>query len=148
VCSPAETLEAVIDMLKTASKSRWRVAVQVIRAIGYPHNKPAISELIAQIGDLNSPAWREVAQTLMEMGSQVVVPYLIEALLDKGKNLNYWPDEVAGICSLLTITPREYAVQCGPIINYLLGQETVFADLDPWYLLNVLKKKRGVFSST
>src|SRR5690348_6084095 len=80
---PHETLEAVTDMLKTAPKSRWKVAVQVIRAIGYPHNISAIPELIAQIGDLNSPAWREAAQTLMDMGSQVIIPYLIEALLDK-----------------------------------------------------------------
>ena len=138
--SPNETLEAVTDMLKTAPKSRWSVAVQVIRAIGSPHNKSAIPELIAQIGDLNSPAWNEVTQTLMDMGSQVIVPYLIEALLDKRKNRNYWLDEVAGICSLLTITPREYAVQCGPAITYLLGQETVLADLDPWYLLTVLEK--------
>lgn len=137
---PDETLAAVIGMLKTAPKSRWKVAVQVIRAIGYPYNIPAIPELIAQIGDLNSPAWREAAQTLMDMESPVIVPYLIEALLDMGKTINHWLDEVAGICSLLTITPREYAVQCGPVITYLLDQETILADIDPWYLLTVLEK--------
>lgn len=137
---PDETLDKVIGILEIAAKSRWGMAIRVIRAIGYPRNAKAIPQLIDQIGDLNSPAFREAIQALEDMGAQVVVPHLIKILVEKKQEDGYWLDSVAGICSMLRSVDREYAVQCGPAIVYLLSQEIPSESLDPWYFLIVLEK--------
>ncbi len=79
---PDETLESIRGVLTQPQKGRWRGAVQVIRAIGYPRNVPAIPELVDQVSDLNSPARNESIQALTEMERSVVVPHLMKALLD------------------------------------------------------------------
>jgi hypothetical protein len=137
---PDETLDETIRILKVAAKSRWGMAIKVIRAIGYPRNTKAIPQLIDQIGDLNSPAFQEAVQALNDMGVQVVVPHLIKVLGEKKPENGYWLDSIAGICSMLRSVDREYAVQCGPAIAYLLSQKIPEKELDPWYLLIVLEK--------
>lgn len=137
---PEETLDALLEVLKFPPKGRWPVAFQVIRAIGYPRNAVAIPALIDQISDLNSPARDEAIQALAEMGTQVVVPHLIKAILDRSQKREYWLDAIAGICSMLRAVEVEYAIRCGPVITYLLGQGIPPSELDPWYLLIVLEK--------
>lgn len=140
--SPDETLEGVVGVLKTAQKHRWKIAVQVIRAIGYPRNASAIPQLIDQVSDLNSPAGKEAGETLADMGPHVVVPHLIKTMLERSQRREYWLEAVAGICSMLQSIERDFAIQCGPTVSYLLGQAVIDQELMPWswYLLLVLEK--------
>lgn len=71
---PNETLGEAMRVLNSTAKPCWKIAVQVIRAIGYAHNAPAIPLLISHVGDKNSLAWNEAVKTLEDMGSHVVVP--------------------------------------------------------------------------
>ena len=142
--NPDETLAPLMNILQVGPKGLDRIAVRVIRAIGYPRNKSAMPQLIYLIGDLNSPAWTESAQTLLEMGTESVVPVLIHVLLDRGKNIPYWRDTTEGICAMISGTDvnRDYASGCGPTIAFLLAQENLALeiDLDSSYLLDALKK--------
>src|SRR5258706_8290593 len=119
---PDEALESIRTVLTTPQKRRWGVAVQVIRAIGYPRNVLAIPELVDQVSDLNSPARNESIQALTEMERSVVVPHLMKALLDSHQTREYWPDAIAGSCSMLARVGREYALACVPAVAYLLSQ--------------------------
>jgi hypothetical protein len=64
---PDETIDEVRKILRTNAKRWWKVAVQVIRVIGYPCNVVAMSELIEQISDKNSPAWESVICTCLAL---------------------------------------------------------------------------------
>lgn len=137
---PDKTLETAVDILNGPKKRLWKIAVQVIRSIGYPRNAPAIPTLFDQVGDRNSPAWREVVETLVDMGSRVVAPYMIYALLEKQ---SYWIDTITGICTMLTLVEINYARLCGPAVSYLLSQGKLsdkFEELEQDYLLDVLEK--------
>jgi len=142
--NPEETLIETIAVLGMAAKPLWKLAIQVIRLIGYPRNAIAIPALIDQVADGNSPARNEAMQTLIEMGVEAVSPYFIQTMLER-KSQKYWIDAIHGICTLLTLRTvgREYAVPCGPAITYLLGQDELsddFEKLDPEYLLDALEK--------
>jgi len=123
---PEETLGSVLQALQQPIKSRWEVAVQVIRAIGYPRNAPAFLPLIAQVGAKNSPARQEAIDTLVGIGPQVIVPHLVRYLWARDQD-QYWGEDVEGICEMLTHVDRAYAVQCGPTIAHILGRD----DLPP-----------------
>jgi hypothetical protein len=137
---PDETLDEAIDILAIAAKSRWSMAARLIRTIGYPRNAKAIPQLVAHVGDLNSPAFQESVQALREMGANIVVPHLINVLLENNPQNEYWLDAVAGICSMLRSTEKTFATQCGAAIAFLLSQKIPEGELDPWYLLIVLEK--------
>ncbi len=136
---PNDGLEVALQVLNYPKKPLWEVAVQLIRAIGYPKNARAIPTLIAHVGDLNSLAWQEAVEALVEMGSQVVVPYLIQDLWERNRH-QYWGADVEGICTMLCQVDKEYAVQCGPTIAYLLGRTDLPDNLDGSLLLDVLQK--------
>ncbi len=137
---PDETLNVAKQILDGPFKSRWLVAVQVIRAIGYPSNASALPQLIGQVSDINSAAWQEAVQTLVDMGKDVVVPHLIQAIWDRGRTNPYWAPAMEDICSMLLSVDRDYAVQCGPTIAYLLGDKQLPANLDRSLFLDVLQK--------
>ncbi len=129
--SPDEAIHMAVNTLRQPDKSRQALAIRVIHLIGYPKNVSAIAELLYHIGDPNLPGWNEAVETLVDMGPDVVVPHLVQALLEKGppyhvdvgENLT-WAYDVDGICCMLsmrTIT-SEYALRCCPAINYLLNQ--------------------------
>jgi hypothetical protein len=138
---PEEILGSVLKALQQPIKSRWKVAIQVIRAIGYPRNASALPILVAHIGNRNAPGWWEIIDTLAEMGPQVVVPHLIHYLWDNDQH-QYWGDDVESLCEMLTHLDRVYAVQCGPTIAHILGRDDLPPprDLDREYLLDVLEK--------
>lgn len=137
---PDETLDAVIHILTRPKKALWKISVQVIRAIGYPQNARAIPTLIAHVGDQNSLAWQEAVETLLDMDIDVVVPHLIFDMWDKSHR-EYWGSDVEGICSMLCMVDREYAVRCGPVITNILGQDGIPSDeLDKGFLQQVLEK--------
>jgi len=138
---PDDVLDDLIHVLKHAKKSLWKVATQVICAIGYPKNARAIPTLIEHVEDKNSTARKEAVQTLTDMGPNVVVPYLIRSMWDRNSH-QYWGDDVEGICSMLTFVDRAYAVACGPTLVYILGRSDLppDKDLDKGFFLDVQKK--------
>jgi hypothetical protein len=137
---PDEVFAVLYDALETPPRGYWQVAVDVIQAIGTPRNLLAIPRLLDHIVDLNSPVARQARQALAEMGTEPVVPYLIEKLLDKNRSGNSWFEAIAGICSMLGDVERDFAVLCGPAIASLLVQQFPVGELDPGYLLDVLEK--------
>jgi hypothetical protein len=139
VSKPNETIDEVRKILQTNAKRWWRVAVQVIRAIGYPRNAVAIPELIEQISDKNSPAWEEAVQTLVEMGAEAVVPSLIQAMVDEGQTNKHWVPAMEDMCAMLSYVDQEFADLCSPVIIFLLGQHDLPESLDLSLLLNVLE---------
>lgn len=138
---PEETLSVAFKILRSMNRQLWRVAIEVIRTIGYPQNAEAILWMIARVEDKNFLAREEAVQTLLDMGPHVVVPYLILEMWD-AKRHQYWGDDVEGICSMLTFVDRTYAVACGPTLVYILGRSDLppDEDLDKSFLLNVLEK--------
>src|SRR5579863_7366130 len=98
-----ETAQALINHLQFGGKGGTeRIAVRVLCEIGYPRNAAALPHLIYLVEDLNDPAWNEAAQTILEMGSEEVVPALIAVLLDWGKKVQYWEAAIEGICAMLS----------------------------------------------
>lgn len=141
VKSPDEAIKVLVKALRQPDKIRQAVAIRVIRLIGYPKNESAIPSLVYHIGDPNLPGWNEAVNALTDMGLHVVVPYLIRAIWNRGKN-QYWGADVEGMCSMLLTVDRAYAVACGPTLVYILGRSDLppDKDLDKGYLLDVLEK--------
>ncbi len=140
-----EILPALIHRLQFGPKGgTQQMAALVIHAIGYPRNQSAIPALIERVEDLNAPARHEAAQALLAMPLEAVVPALIEVLLDRGRHVLYWGEAVNGICAMMTRAgaSRDLALRCGPVIAYLLSQESLASDsdLERLYPLDVLKK--------
>ena len=151
--SPEEALHLAVDVLRQPGKIRQALAIRVIHLIRYPKNEQAIAALLCHIGDPILPGWNEAVETLVDMGPDVVVPHLVQALLEKGppyhvdvgENLT-WAYDVDGICCMLsmrTIT-SENALRCCPAINCLLNQADLAQDTDKYpdidMLLDVVEK--------
>lgn len=141
IANQPDALQGSLYVFTRPLKHLWEVAVQVIRAVGYPKNASAIPSLVDFAGNMNAPGWETAVETLAELGAPIVVPYVIVYLWDKERH-QYWGDDVEGICLMLSSVNREFAVMCGPTIVYLLGQEAPISphDLDKSFLLDVLEK--------
>lgn len=138
---PDEALHAALEALALPQKNLWEVAVEVIRAIGYPKNALAIPSLVALAGNSNAPGWEMVVKTLGDLSASITVPHIIAYLLTKDQH-QFWEDDVEGICLMLSHLNRAFAIKCGPTIAYILGQTNIHAsqDLDRGFLLDVLEK--------
>ncbi len=137
---PDRTLDAMRAILKSAWKSRWKSAVQTIRAIGYPNNASALPELIIdQIGDRNSAGWEEAVQTLLEMPISFVCEYIIWVLWDRGKTISFWSPIAEGVCAMLGQVRGDYALYCCPVIVYLLDKGDLPEDFDKTMLVDILE---------
>ncbi|GHO58276.1 HEAT repeat domain-containing protein [Ktedonobacter robiniae] len=131
----ADASDGVVDVLVKAlrhpGKARQALAIRALHLIGYPKNEPAIPELIYHIGDPNLLGWSEAVETLTDMGPDVIVPHLIQALLEKGppyhadagKNQT-WAYDVEGLCTMLSMKTiaDDYALRCCPTVHCLLSQ--------------------------
>lgn len=137
---PDEVFAVLYDTLDVPPRASWQAAIAVLQAIGSPRNHLAIPRLLEYIVDLNSPAARQARQALAEMGTEPVVPYLIERLLDESRSGKVWFEAIAGICSMLVDVERDFAALCGPTIASLLVRQISIGELDPGYLLDVLEK--------
>jgi HEAT repeat protein len=140
-----DILPVLIHRLRSGPKGGTAfMAAQVIHAIGYPRNQSAIPVLIDRVEDLNNPVWNEAIQTLLDMPAEAVVPAVIQVLLDRGQQVLYWGEAVNGMCAMMARAgvSQDLALRCGPVIAYLLSQESLASDrdLDFGYLLDVLKK--------
>lgn len=134
---PSETIDAITKGYHR--KSRWKIAIQVIRAMGYPANSGAIPWLVDHI-DRNSPAWAETVEAISELGPQIVIPHLMRAMWGVESRDSEWAYDVESICALLSALDKEFAVACVPIIIYLLSLRVDPRRLDPAFLLDVLEK--------
>lgn len=140
---PKETLRIAFKILQGTNRQLWQIAIQVIRTIGYPRNTEAALWMIARVEDKNYLAWEEAVQTLLEMGPNVVVPYLILEMLDAGRH-QYWGEDLEGICIMLSMNTveQEYAKQCGPALVSLASRYDLFSpeEFGREYALDVLEK--------
>lgn len=140
---PQETLPVMIDVLRTPQKFQWGLAIQVIRAIGYPQNRTALPYVIEHLADGNSPIQKVVVQMLNEMEPEVVVPHLIQFLLDPTRHYD-WEAEVQEICCILWTMKQAYIDPCGPtvahLLGYFLGRDDFRGKFDSSYFLDILEK--------
>jgi hypothetical protein len=148
-----EAVDVLVKALRQPGKARQALAIRALHLIGSPKNEPAIPELIYHIGDPNLPGWGEAIETLTDMGPDVIVPHLIQALLEKGppyhtdvgKNQT-WAYDVEGICTMLSMKTiaDEYALRCCPAVHHLLSQadfiQAAGASPDADLLLDVVEK--------
>lgn len=148
-----EAVIVLVKALRHPEKARQALAIRALHLIGYPKNEPAIPELIYHIGDPNIPGWSEAVETLIDMGPDVIVPHLIQALLEKGppyhadagKNQT-WAYDVEGLCTMLSTKTiaDEYALRCCPAVHYLLSQadfsQAAGASPDVDMLLDVVER--------
>ncbi len=134
---PNETLDAILK--RHHGKSKWSFVIELIRRIGYPQNSRALPWLVDHI-DRNSPAWDETIRAIADLEPEVVTPYLIEILWDRGRHRESWGYDVESICVLLCQLDRAYAAWCGPVLAYLLTLKVDPAKLDPAFLLDALEK--------
>ncbi len=136
---PDRAVDTARAILRSGFKRRWVSSVQLLRQIGYPHNKAALPELIVdQVGDINSSAWREAVQTVQEMPIEIVVPYLIKILFDRGQTISYWGAVAEGICTMLSQVKGAYALQCCPTLIYVLSREKLPDQFDRTTILDIL----------
>ena len=142
--APDATLETLINILRFGSKGLENITLSVVQAIGYPRNVSALPALIDLVGMPNTPGWTFTLHILLDMEPGVVIPALIQRLLDRGRSMAYWTETTEGICMLLAgkHTSQEYALKCGPTLAYLLAQEDLVHKraLDFGYLLDVFAK--------
>ncbi len=134
-----EILPEVIQVIKGGPKRYWKIAAQVIHEIGYPKNAVAIPALLKLVADANAPGRNEAIEAVSAMDLEIIIPYLLQILWDRGRTNPDWVDAMAGICMMLKSMERSFALGCGPVIVYLLSQEIDFEDYDPIYLLRVLE---------
>lgn len=138
--SADEMLPIALRALRQPNQVRQAIAVSVLRAIGYPKNAPAIADLLLHIEEPNFLGWDEAVQTLVEMGADMVVPHLIQALLAWGRTDGDPTFDLEGICFMLSNVEPEYARRCCPAINYLLSRKDLPAEIDQDFLLDVIER--------
>lgn len=134
--TPNEALQAITRGYH--KKSRWRPMMEVLQAIGYPNNTPAISWLVGHL-DKNSPAWSETLAVLRGIPPDAIAPYLVGALWPPDGRQGEWGYEVESICEAVVALGTDYAIPCGPTVAYILSLQVDPANLDPTYLLDTLQ---------
>lgn len=115
------------------------VATMVVRAIGYPQNATAIPALIYYVCDANAPAAPDALDALRDIPANVVVPYIVEMLWDRGATNKWWSKDVQGLAYALRQLGTEYALPCAPVIAYLLSDPKLRAIVYVPALLEVIE---------
>ncbi len=140
ISHPEEALTVAMRVRRSDRKIGVGLATEVIHAIGYPRNAPAIPLLVYRVADRNFVAWQEAVDALVEMGPDVVVPYLIQHMLVRKPYLS-WGSEVESICEMLwLIEDRTYLLRCGPVITSILNIEDIPPEyLDKEFMLDALE---------
>jgi len=132
--SQSELVDSLLQIFRGGTKLQQYFALRVLQHLGSPKNEPAIPELIYHLGDPNALGWKEAAETLKAMDADVLLPYLLRALLDQEafrpfgqdgeKRFPLWGSNVEGVCSWLmdNAVDAAYARRCCPAVIFLLGQ--------------------------
>lgn len=66
-----EALQGALDALAHSQKLVWEVAIELIRAIGYPKNALALPSLVAYVGNSNAPGWEMAVKTLDDLNASI-----------------------------------------------------------------------------
>lgn len=133
-------MEVALYILQNPLKEWWDVAMQIIRAIGYPRNAPAIPIVILHASDWNSVAQQTAFHVLQDMGPVVVAQYLIPILSGKQQGVGQWLYSVYALCLLLNDLGTSYSTLCAPAIIYMMRQNEFAQKVEIETGLTVLKK--------
>lgn len=115
------------------------MALQAIRALGYPRNAAILPLVVDHLVDGNWPGWSDAIGILMDVTLSLVTPLLREILLDQGKKRELWYSDVEGICAALSHMGKEYILPCIPSILFVLSLRVGLDDPDPEFLLRALE---------
>jgi hypothetical protein len=117
-------LEEYVEELGRFLGSPWKdlrvVAVEVIRAIGYPQNANLLPGVLAEFTDPNSPALKEVQHMLDDLEEEVASSYLLQLFFtyaySSSKNALAYSEILECVGSWLALkgTKRAYAEAVGP----------------------------------
>ncbi len=75
-------LEELKQFIGSPLKNLRVVAVQVIRAIGYPQNARVLPRVLDEFTDTNSPALKEVMRALDDLEEETASAYLLQLFLE------------------------------------------------------------------
>ncbi len=120
-------LEELKQFLGSPSKNLRVVAVQIIRAIGYPQNARVLPHVLEEFTDVNSPALREVMRALDDLEEEIASAYLLQLFWKHAfeyKESPYSHSELAYfevldcVCNWISEkeTKRAYAEAVGPLL--------------------------------
>jgi hypothetical protein len=93
------------------------------------------------VGDSNEMNRQQGIDELVSYGPTVVVPTLIEVLLDRGRTVRFWDDVIEGVCRFPWDADPEYVQPCAPALVYLLAITGNVTSPDPTFLLDALDLK-------
>lgn len=95
---PVETQNEAIDILSRIDgeylcfvfdknqKATWENAVKVIRKIGFPKNRPLLSDLVWLLQDINWPGALDAIEILSSIEKTIIIPIIEKALLTANSN--------------------------------------------------------------
>jgi hypothetical protein len=141
--NPDETLDMLIQVLQRYnSYIKKNMAIKAIRLIGYPRNAPALPQLIDYAIDGNSESCGEARQALIELGSAVVTPALLKALLGVSdeKRDHLWAYRIEDVCMYFRNLEPAYSISCIPALIYMLSLHDLPHHPDTLTLLDVLEQ--------
>lgn len=134
---PEETLARI--RREPQHYSRMKAIYELIQHIGYPQNAQILPWLVERI-DRNRWDSKELAATIASFLPAAIAPYLIALLWDRARGQQSgWGYDVESVCTLLLSLDSDYATLCGPLIAWLLTLKAHPHELDPSFLLDVLK---------
>ncbi|MHB8595884.1 MAG: hypothetical protein ACYDER_03635 [Ktedonobacteraceae bacterium] len=133
-------MDVALYILQNPLKEWWDVAMQIIRAIGYPRNAPAIPIVILHASDWNSVAQQTAFHVLQDMGPVVVAQYLIPILSGKQQGVGQWLYSIYALCLLLNDLGTSNSTLCAPTILYMMRQNEFAQKVEIETGLTVLKK--------
>ena len=138
--SQPDLVDSLLQTFRGGTKLQHYLAIRVLQCLGFPKNEPAIPELISHLGDPNTLGWREAAETLHAIDPDMLLPYLLCALLDQEafrlfgrdgeKRFPLWGRNVEGVCSWLMdkTVDQAYARRCCPAVIFLLSQTALLQE--------------------
>jgi hypothetical protein len=115
-----DNLSELEQFLGSPLKNLRVVAVEIIRAIGYPQNAHALPIMLDEFTDPNSPALYEVVHMLDDLEVKVANMYLLQLLGKYAYNGNAlaYSEVLECVCSWLVLreTKHVYAETVGPLL--------------------------------
>jgi hypothetical protein len=112
----------LIVLLETSAIALHVLIIQAIREIGFPRNVQAIPWLVDQAISSEPLTMHEASETLKDIDPDAVVPFLTAILLNRESENREWAENVKSVCHLVT-QKKQWMIECGPSIAYLLAQD-------------------------
>jgi hypothetical protein len=123
---PEESLPGILHVINNPYKLCWEVAFRVLQEMGYPQNESALTRVILLTAEPHAfPGYNEAMRVLQSIQPHDLAPYLIQVLWDRGQDIHSWSEVVGRTCLTVQELGHGYVRLCGPVIAYLLGQESI-----------------------